>query len=758
MTVREPINLDVSGDIAAYTAAVAKIPGVTEKQARAAAIKFEGELKKGQIKAALQAENSARNAAKSWEDEFKDAGKGIAAGFTAVFAAAAAGFAAVAEINEARTEMINLSDATGIALDTLAGVEAAAARAGVPVEEVTGSFEDFGEVLFDFTQGGGRAKEALELLGFEADNMDEAMGDVDGTLRKVIGDMVAMEDGAQKSAVAQQLFGDAGNRLNAILGDGTLEDYIALAETYGTVIDEDAIAATNEWNTAIADLTGVLSGAAAELSDFVGLADDIRAITASFIFLDELGSGAIAALQGNLIQLGSVIDALGRGDFAAAFDVAAVAVTEVDDEMLKVINDAANVTLAFIEQSEALDNNAAASTRAATQLGKLSSVDEDAAKKSKAAAKERADAAKEAEREFQAIVNAQAELSGISRSALEDQRTGIELVNLALVDQLLAINEIEETLGASSATELARAQVRERATRDIQELQLEQVIELDEAFNEATSREIDRRADVRDAIQANIDLGLAGFNNLASASTAFLDLRLGQIATEADAHRVFIDEQAALREEVQEQIGTAATDAERDRLVQQARELAAEEEKSNQILAIKQRESNRLFVARKAIEIATITASGASAAIAAFTPPPVGAGPLGGAFLAGTIAAATAGQIAIVASQKAPQFDAGFPGFTMGPDNFPATLRDGESVLNQAATDAVGGPAAVDAMNQTRNVGALGGGSQEVVLMMDNREVGRAFVGEMGAGRELDRAINKRTGKRAGVRPVYNNR
>ncbi len=84
-----------------------------------------------------------------------------------------------------------------------------------------------------------------------------------------------------------------------------------------------------------------------------------------------------------------------------------------------------------------------------------------------------------------------------------------------------------------------------------------------------------------------------------------------------------------------------------------------------------------------------------------------------------------------------------------------ALVQDGEGVLNQAATDALGGPEAVNEINQTQS---LGGRSQEVILQVGQRELGRATVAEMGAGRELDRAIEQRTGRRAGVRPVYNNR
>jgi hypothetical protein len=97
-----------------------------------------------------------------------------------------------------------------------------------------------------------------------------------------------------------------------------------------------------------------------------------------------------------------------------------------------------------------------------------------------------------------------------------------------------------------------------------------------------------------------------------------------------------------------------------------------------------------------------------------------------------------------------PQFDAGFASFTKGPDNFAAILRDGEGVTNQRATEALGGPAGVQQLNQT---GSVGGQSMVVRLEMAGRDLGRAVVDEMRAGRELSRHLTQ--GRRVGVRPVF---
>lgn len=751
MTVEEDVQLQISADIKAYTKAVAEIPGVTKKEAKKAAIEFVKEIKLGQAKAAMTAQKAAKESAASWSDEFKNVAKGITAGFAAAFGAIAGAAKATAEINEARSEMINLSNATDIALDTLAGIEAAANRAGIPVDQVIGGFEDFGEVLFDFSQGGGRAVEAMELLGFESSDMDAAMKDVDGTLRKVVKQMTAMEAGGKKNAVAQQLFGDAGNRVNAILGDSGLEEYIALAETYGTVIDEEAVAATENWNGALADFKGVLVGATTDLVDFLNLSASLQGFTQVFVFFREIAGGAFRELGENVREFDQALSALIQGDFGAFFGAAVKNVSELGGEMKGVVHDAANATTAFMDQTAALDKAAESGKKNQRQLGKLSAEEDKAAKATKELAKEREKARKADEARFNAQISAQDQLNAIIRASTEDQKSGVELVNLALVDQMVAIGGIEDVLGSSAITQLARDEARARAIREIKLIERDEMIRLDELDAELEVKKAERRAEASGQLLANIALAEEGLNNMASAAQAGIDIRLAGVAAEAGAQRQFIEDTSRLREDATEALHNATTELGRARALERVKDLAAAEEQSEAILALKQRESNRLFAARKATEIATITASGASAVIAALVPPPVGLGPIAGPLLAGTIAAATAGQIATVASQTAPQFDAGFASFSKGPDNYQATLRDGESVLTQAATDRLGGAQAVQDMNQG---GGMGGGGT-VKVMIGTRELGRAVVDEMGAGRELDQAMQKRTGRRAGVRSVY---
>ena len=753
MTVERDIRLNVITEIREYQKEMAKIPGITEKAAGRAALKFVKEQKKAQREAAKIAQKAAGEAAKAWED----VGTLIAANLStdAIKGAASAVFDFAANVNALRTEQINLAAATGISTQTLAGIEVAAERAGVPVSEIIGGFEDFGEVLFDFEQGGGRAKEALELLGFEAGNMEEAMADVDGTLRKVFSGMAEVEDQATKNAIAQQLFGDAGNRLNAVLGDGTLEDYIALAEQFGTVVDDDAAEATREWNRAIADFSNVVQGASGDLVDFLKIGAGIRNITVSLVFLRGIGVGVLDELGARFSQFGTIVSAVLVGDFERASTLFIDGMTNVDDAFQRVIVSASEDTVAFLQLTAAVDGGTDANDRQSTSLGELSANMEEAEKAAKKLAAEERKRGKEFVSELGKIAQAQDDLADIVRTAGDDQLTAFDKVAQARADQIAQIEELERVTGQTLATEIARDEVNARATRDRMEADNEAFLAVSEASIEFDELDAELKQEQLDRINRNREASLQAVQMLGDAAGDLLSIQIANTEAAGAAAASSLTEQQALREELLAQLEAAETIQEERRIQNDLDAVDRTIAKNEAILASEQGQIKKLFGARKTLEIISTIISGASAGVAALAPPPIGLGPVAGIPLAVAVAATTGAQIAVIASQQAPQFHSGFPGFSGGPDEFQATLRRGETVNNQRATDALGGRQAVDDMNNTGTVGAGRVATGSVDQSRLARMFGLLMVAEMGAGRELTQDVNRRTQRRAGVRPVY---
>lgn len=755
MTVSRDVRLNVIAETKRYQQELAKVPGFTEKQAARAAARWEKEFTRSAIEQAKAQERAAKASADAWEDF----GNLVASQLTAdaLKAGAQAVFEYTEAVMEARAEQINLAESTGIALDTLAGIEVAAERAGVPVTEITGAFEDFGEVLFDAANGGGRAEEALELLKFTNEDLQAGLKNTDQALRTAIERMVAIEDQGKRNAVAQQLFGDAGNRLNAVLGDGTLEDYIAAAEELGLVLDEEAVENTKRWTAATAELDQVLRGTANELVDFFEVGRRIQDFTLGFVFLKELlTSFANEGLRSVSEQLQGMALIL-TGNFAEGLEVleGATGLDALSDALKVATTDATNASFALFETRREIDQTGDAARDTSRALADLSGNQDRASRDAEKAARAEAKAAREREKAANEWLKALDQVENILGRATEDQLTGFERIALAQQEQIDQIRELEQVLGNTAITRLALQEVNERAAREEAAL----LMELDEqaklaaiGFDELDQQLKDLQ---RQRLMQNIQIAQQGFDNLASAANDLLGLQLANEAEAGRATAARLDEELRRREELAEAIENAGSAEEAAALERDAAAVDRAIARDEKILAQQREQATRLFKAQKALQIASIIGSGAVAAAAAFAPPPVGAGPIGGPFLAGTIAAATAAQVAVVSSQQPPQFHAGFAGFTNGSDETLAMLRQQETVNNQRLTDALGGPEAVREGNQT---GSLPGRQTVVSLEVGGRQIGMAVVDEMDAGRELTQSMNRRMGRRVGVRPVYQTR
>ena len=783
MTISRDVRLNVIAETRKYQQEMSKIPGVTEKQAGIAARRWEKALtdaatraakeqdrqavrvRKAQEKAADAAADAQIKAAKESGNAWAEFGSVFAANLSAdaMLSAAESIFEFASGIAEARTEAINLADATGISLETLAGLDVAARRAGLTANELTGGFEDFGEVMFDFSNNSGRAVEALSALEINVHKTDGSLRDTDEVLREVLNKLPKVADEAKRNAFAQQLFGDAGNRVNAALGDRALDDYIGRAKLFGTVIDGEAVASTERWNATMADLKMTFEAVGGGLFDFFSANSqtmaDLRAVPEVFVQLRAVG---VAALEGLTKQAGdaaAAFQALFAGDFAEARRRASEALTSED---LLTVSDLARVALEAAKEYRGLSNELDEASKQTTKTAATSDQLAEKQKEAEAAARSHAAAQRElarvqerAARDFQKGIEASAaaleSLADIEDRANADTLSDVESIVKARDEELDRIDKLERQLGAAAAADEARAAVVMRATREVKALQ-DEVREdnraKDEEDREMAARDQEERLG---RIQTWVDVTANALSTVTDLAADSFGRRLeweNELAQRAaDQHQTLLDQ----REELNAAIENATDSETKSQLESDLAVVNSNLEKSETILAEQRDSARRLFQQRKAMEIASITITGAAAALGALLPPPVGGGvtPIGAA-MAATATLATAGAIATVASQQMPQFDAGFASFTKGPDNFPALLRDGEGVTNQRATDALGGAAGIRELNQT---GGFSGRSMVVRLEVGGRELGRAIVDEMRAGRELAQKLTG--GRRLGVRPVY---
>lgn len=263
-----------------------------------------------------------------------------------------AAVAGVAALTKALVDQENaLSDyatRTGLARDTLAGLQRAAEGSGQDLSALATPLGQLGKRIADFHAGTGEAKRALEAMGLTA--QDLPLDDLDGSLRLVLDRIGALPTAAERSAAAVQIFGEAGGAMAqaGLLAAGALDQYTAAAVASGAA-NEDAAASAAQLQQDIANVGLAARGAGSDLLAAFGpelhtvlrnatallkagvagamenVRDQIEAARASLALLGSLGSGDLDTVRAAAARAGAALsDAVDvRDDIRAAADAGA---------------------------------------------------------------------------------------------------------------------------------------------------------------------------------------------------------------------------------------------------------------------------------------------------------------------------------------------------------------------------------------------------------------------------------------------------
>ena len=793
MAITKNIRLSILADVSDYQKRMALIPGITEKQAGAAARKMERELVKAQIDSAKAARKAAADSSKAWGGVGSIIAGTLSADAIKGFASATAGM--VANVFEARNEILQLSRTTGIATGTLAALSVGADKLGLDSGQITDSFRDFGEVLFDFAASGGtggRAAEALKALKIETTDLTTgALRPADVVLREVLDKLPRMANATERAALAQQLFGDAGLDLIAILERQDLASLEADAERYGRTLDAEAIRNTEVWNASLAALTGTIGGFVAAWADFFMIADVLKLLTTGLVVFGSVAQTALDDTAERIALVRQATEAWASGD-DDALRVIQNRFIELADESGSAFQRALDDGARFAREAEGLGKGVEATIKteflaeaarkkaakeAADETRKRAAVEAKAAsareKASRAAAKAESDRAKEA---IKARKEAEASIVSLNRLFAEtasDTVTEERKIVAELQKRKDAIAEIEAVLGSSEATAEARRQAELRGLRDVVALSRERsrseedaAAEIQEMRQAAHEAELGRLAEEKQARADGLALQLAGLEQAASTSLEFAGVvaarRVRDAATELAEQDQVIEGLAQRRAELEQAISESTSKRQRQALRGELRGIKRQERAEG--AAREQAASRSLKAWRGQQQAAAAQAAfqGGVAAIKAFAlfgPPP---SPPGIAAAAAAVAL-TAAQISMIASEKPPQFHTGFsgqgatfPSFTAGPDERAVIVRSTEPVLNQRAGDELGRENIAE-LNRTGTLPAGGGGGGIMELNFERRQIGAMVGGTVRAGGRL-RTLLARVGGAgpAGRRPVFN--
>lgn len=179
-------------------------------------------------------------------------GKGIktaAKWGTAIGSAAIAGgvalFGMATKSAEATDRIDKLSQKIGISKQGFQEYEYILSQNGTSIEVLQRGFKTLNDRMQESVDGTGKGKEAFDVLGLSAKDLNGNLKSQEQMFEESAKALMTMPEGAEKSALAFDLFGKAGQELMPLL-NGTAEDMDALrqqAHDLGIVLDDETIIA-----------------------------------------------------------------------------------------------------------------------------------------------------------------------------------------------------------------------------------------------------------------------------------------------------------------------------------------------------------------------------------------------------------------------------------------------------------------------------------------------------------------------------------
>ena len=208
-----------------------------------------------------RAAHVAERNSKRMEDAFKTAGK-AAAGLLAGYSANAVFQAFVRDVADTEDALSKLAQRTGDTVETLSKLQYAASLNDATNEDLATGLRTLAKNMGDVVAGTGEARGAFEALGLTQDVVSGKYKTA-GELFAVVADKLSKyEDGANKAAIAQKIFGDAGTKLIPLLNNGAdgLKAMADEAERFGVVVDTKAAKAAADFNDNMTRLNASMEG------------------------------------------------------------------------------------------------------------------------------------------------------------------------------------------------------------------------------------------------------------------------------------------------------------------------------------------------------------------------------------------------------------------------------------------------------------------------------------------------------------------
>lgn len=220
-------------------------------------------------------------------------------------------------------QLDDLSEKSGIAVERLSALRFAGEAVGTPLEDIATGARKLAQNMAAAAGGSKDAAEAFKAIGVEVKNVDGTLRSSDDVLLDIAERFSGYRDGAAKAALAQDIFGKAGERLIPLLNQGRtgIQALTREAEQLGAIIGDKPTKAAAELGDNLTKLK--LAGEAVAIQSFAPLIEKLAELSQRLLDAKRNGTLLSDALS-SLLSFNPTAAIFGAAQKALGFEPAEV--------------------------------------------------------------------------------------------------------------------------------------------------------------------------------------------------------------------------------------------------------------------------------------------------------------------------------------------------------------------------------------------------------------------------------------------------
>lgn len=233
---------------------------------------------------------------------------GAVAGVAAAFAAVGvAGIGAAVHFSETAERLNQLSQSTGISIESLSQLGNIASTKGIDVESMAKAIEKMDKAALQAAQSGPKAHNAFRDLGVAVTDANGNMREAKEIFDDVAARFATMPDGPQKTAEAIAIFGRAGANMIPLLNEGGagLRELNEHFEKLNAVVGTDTAKASEEFNDELKVLGGAFTGIENQLTK--DLVPALQVVAEQFVSFFEDNQDGVQTFADGVANVSKVV-------------------------------------------------------------------------------------------------------------------------------------------------------------------------------------------------------------------------------------------------------------------------------------------------------------------------------------------------------------------------------------------------------------------------------------------------------------------